>query len=161
MREFIPRVASDWTLEEPQAMRRFSRSVLETAILTGVALRALRALVLSAGIGDSWVRIVLFAVVAMLILFGVATLHLGNYPVKRWLWRAPAFAGLVVVAEMTVSALLISVGREYIGSSVATWGDWPAMLRSAMLTRIPAVCLYSGLLAGTVQLVRRVAARSS
>lgn len=155
MREFIPRVTSDWTLEEPQAVRRFSRSLLETAILTGVALRALRALVLSAGIGDSWVRIVLFAVVAMAILFGVATLHLGNYPVKRWLWRAPAFAGLVVVAELTVSALLISVGREYIGSSIATWGDWPAMLRSAMLTRIPAVCLYAGLLAGTVQLVRK------
>lgn len=135
-------------------MQRFTRSLLETAILTGVALRALRALVLSAGIGDSWARVVMFAVVALVILFGAATLHLGNYPLKRWLWRAPAFAALVVVAEMTVSALLISVGREFIGSSVATWADWPQMLRSAMLTRIPAVCLYSGLLAGTVQVVR-------
>jgi len=155
MRDFFPRVNADWTLEEPAAMRRFTLSVVETALLTGVALRALRALVLSAGVGDSWTRAIVAASLALVILFGVATLHLGNYPLQRWLWRAPAFAGLEVVAEMATSALLISVGREYLGSSVATWGDWPVMLRSAMLTRIPAIVIYAALLAGVVQVVRR------
>lgn len=159
MRDFFPRVTSDWTLEEPAAMRRFTLSIVETAILTGVSLRALRALVLAAGIGDSWTRVVVAASIALIILFGVATLHLGNFPVQRWLWRAPAFAGLVVVAEMATSALLIAVGREYIGSSIATWSDWPIMLRSAMLTRIPALCAYAALLAGVVQIVRRLLLR--
>lgn len=156
MRHFFPRVTAEWSLEEPAAVQRFSRSLVETALLTGVAMRALRALVLSAGIGDSWTRVILVVALALLLLFGIATLHLGNYPVQHWLWRAPAFAGLEVVAEMVTSALLIAAGREYLGSSVATWGDWGIMLRSAMLTRIPAVCLYAAVLAAVVQGVRRM-----
>lgn len=156
MRHFFPRVTAEWSLEEPAAVQRFSRSLVETALLTGVAMRALRALVLSAGIGDSWTRVILVVALALLLLFGIATLHLGNYPVQHWLWRAPAFAGLEVVAEMVTSALLIAAGREYLGSSVATWSDWGIMLRSAMLTRIPAVCLYAAVLAAVVQGVRRM-----
>lgn len=160
MRELLPRMTFAWSVAEPEVVRRFTRSLFETAILTGVALRCLRALVLSAGVGESWALVVLVATVALVILFGVATLHLGNYPLDQWTWRTPAFAAIAVCAEMAMSAVLILVSREYVGSSIATWSDWPVMFRSAMLTRIPALCLYAVVLAGVVQGVRRMLARS-
>lgn len=146
--------AAEFELEEPPALRRFARSLVAFAALTGVAVRLLRLLVLTAGFGESWWRLALAVTLGGVVLLGAVTVHLGNYPIQRWLWRAPAFVAVEVLAELATSALLIAAGVEMLGSSHAGWDAWPVMLRSALLSRVPFVCGYALLLAGVVQAVR-------
>src|SRR5688572_8887928 len=110
---FFPKHTVQW--EEPTVLRRFTISLWEVAILTGVALRLYRALVISAGSTESLLWAGGTFALALLVLCGAATVHLANYPTHRWVWRAPAFAGVEVAAESATSALLIWIGREPIG----------------------------------------------
>jgi hypothetical protein len=71
------------------------------------------------------------------------------------MWRAPAFAGIEVAAEMVTSALLIAVGHEANGTVRAHWDDWIGMGLNALLIRGIAIIVWSAILAGSVQLVRR------
>jgi hypothetical protein len=59
---------------------------------------------------------------------------------------------------MVTSALLIWVGREPYGSVRAEWHDWPSMAIGTLATRGLAILLWTLLLAGIVQIVRRVMA---
>jgi hypothetical protein len=74
------------------------------------------------------------------------------------LWRAPAFALIECTAEMATSALLIWIGREPYGSIRAEWHDWPSMAIGALATRGLVIILWTLLLAGIVQIVRRMMA---
>ena len=94
MPSFFPRHTVEWRLEEPAAFRRLSLSLVEMAVLTGVTLRLYRAIVLTLAAQPGWLFVGVSVAVGAAFLVGMATLHLGNYPLHRWLWRAPAF-GLV------------------------------------------------------------------
>ena len=158
MAEFFPRQTVHWKLEEPAAFRKLTLSVVEMAVLTGVVLRLLRSLALRHP-GSSWLYIGGLLALGAVILFGMATAHLGNYPVRHWLWRAPLFGALEAAAEAITSLPLIALGREPIGTARATIADWPLMAFEVLLYRTLAVCLFAAVLAGVVQLVRWVLLR--
>lgn len=149
----FPRATTELRLEEPAAFRRFSQSLVETALVTGVIIRLYRALVLGNADGGFayWAAV---TAVGFVILCGMVTAHLANYTLRRWLWRAPAFALVAVAGEMVTSLVLIAIGREPAGSVRAEWGDWPAMAGDALLYRGLAICLYAAVLALGVWAVR-------
>ncbi len=152
MARFFPRETLEWHIHEPARVRRFSLSLVRMAIFTGVTIRLYRLLVLAFG-GGGWVVIASVAG-GLMILLGLATAHLGNYPVRYWLWRAPLFGALEAATELAVSALLIAGGMERMGSAYAHWHDWFADLLPTFMARVLLVSVFAVLLAGVVQIVR-------
>lgn len=152
MSTFFPKHTVQWHFEEPTVLRRFSLSVLEMAVLTGITLRLYRAVVTTLGSG-SWLWFVAFAG-GILLLCAMATAHLANFPLKRWVWRAPLFALVVVAAEAVTSLVLIWFGREPTGTARAVWGDWMPMILSALWTRELIVCGWALVLAAVIWVVR-------
>ena len=69
--------------------------------------------------------------------------------------RVLAFVIIEVTAELGMSSLLIGFNRERFGSRVATWGDWWPMAGQTLVERGIVLVLFAGVLAATVQLVRR------
>ena len=156
MANYFPRQTVVWKVQETPGFRRLTLSLVEMAVVTGVLLRVYRAFALANASSDSWLYIGGSIAIGVLFLCAMATLHLGNYPVRHWLWRAPAFVGTEVAAEMLVSALLILLHRERYGSARAELGDWPAMAVNALLYRFVVVSTFALVLAAVVQFVRRV-----
>jgi hypothetical protein len=155
---YFPKNTDQWHFEEPTVFRRFSLSLVEMAILTGVVLRLYRALVITYGT-TSWWWIGGTFVLGLLVLCAMATVHLANYPLYRWVWRAPLFALAEVAAESATSLLLIYLGREPSGSTRAVWSDWLPMTAQTLWTRELTVCGWALVLAGAVWLVRRTILR--
>ena len=153
MSDFFPVHTVTMRIEEPKAFRRFSMSLVEMALITGVLVRVYRSLVLTHGT-SGFGYIAGTMTVAILFIVFMATSHLANYPLHHWLWRAPAFAGLEVVGEMATSLLLIALTREPNGTVRAHFDDWPSMAMRAMLYRGLIVVLWSLVLAAIVQVVR-------
>ena len=154
MSSFFPRHTIEWRLEEPAAFRKLSLSLVEMAVLTGVVLRLYRAIVLSLAAQPGWLFVGASMAVGAAFLVGMATLHLGNYPVHRWLWRAPLFGLVAAAAELATSLVLVLLGREPMGTGRATRDDWLSMVPSVLLSRLLTVVLFALVLAGVVQLVR-------
>jgi hypothetical protein len=154
---FFPRQTAEWHIEEPKAFRRFSLSLVEMALVTGVLLRVYRSFVLTRG-ASGWVVFGGTLAFGLLFLLFMTTAHLANWPIQRWAWRAPAFALLECVGEMATSLLLIWFGREPYGSVRAELHDWPSMAMGTLATRGLIIVVWTLLLAGIVQIVRRVMA---
>lgn len=154
MPPFAPHQTIEWHLEEPAAFRRLSLSLVEMALVTGVVLRLLRAFAFTHGRAS--VIVAIAAVIAWgLILVGMATAHLANYPLRHWAWRAPIFAVVETAGEMLTSLLLIGLGREPDGTARAHFNDWPSMAARTLLQSELTLCLWMLLLAGIIVLVRR------
>jgi hypothetical protein len=154
---FFPRQTIEWHIEEPRAFRRLSLSLVEMSLVTGVLLHVYRAYVLTHG-ANGWLFFGGSLALGLLFLLFMTTAHLANFPIQKWAWRAPAFALLECTGEMMTSLLLIWLGREPIGSARAEWHDWPAMSMGTLATRGLLILVWSLMLAGIVQIVRRVMA---
>jgi hypothetical protein len=154
MSNFFPRQTVEFRFEEPKAFRRISYSLVEMALVTGVLMRLYRVIVLTHG-SNNWLYIGGSIAIGLLFLLGMLTAHLANYPIHQYVWRAAAFVGLEVVGEMAVSALLIAVGLEANGTVRAHWDDWVGLSLNALLYRGLAILLWTLILAGVVQIVRR------
>ena len=154
MASFFPRHTIELRLEEPKAFRRLSFNLVEMALVAGVVLRLFRSMALTHG-SSSWLYIGGTFVLGLAFLCSMTTAHLANYPLKKWLWRAPAFGLGVVAGEMATSLLLILVGREPTGTARAGFHDWIGMAISTFWTRELVVCVWAALLALIVSLVRR------
>lgn len=157
MAKYFPRSTNEIRSEEPSAFRALTLSVLEIGLLTGVVLRIFRSVVLTHGSNSWWYLGGTFAIGAIF-LCAMATMHLANYPLRRWLWRAPMLGVLIAAGEMATSLLLILIGREPTGSGRAELADWPGMAGNAVLYRLTAVCGWALLLAVTVMIVRSLLA---
>jgi hypothetical protein len=154
MSSYFPRQTVAWkTLEEPPAFRRLTLSLVEMGLLTGIALRLYRSLVLTHG-PNSFLYLGATIAVGAIFLFGMTTLHLGNFTVRRWLWRAPAFALLELVGEMIASLALIALHREPWGTARAEFHDWLPMATVLIRWRFLPIVTFALILAGVVQLVR-------
>ena len=153
MANFFPRQTTELRFEEPKAFRKLSFSLAEMAIVTGVLVRLYRVLILTHG-SNNWLYLGATFTLEIIFLLGMATAHLANYPLHQYLWRAPLFAFIEVVAEMGTSALLIAVGYEVNGTVRAHWDDWVGMSLNALLIRGLGIALWGLVLAGVVQLVR-------
>jgi hypothetical protein len=154
MAAFFPHVTSTFKIEEPPALRRFSMSILEMGVVTGILLRLYRALVLSQGPEQSLLYVSGMFTLGLAFLFGMTTLHLGNYTIRHWLWRVPAFALIEATAESLTSLALIALHREPMGSARATFADWPDLVLRTFPWRFAIILTFSLVLAGVVQLVR-------
>jgi hypothetical protein len=157
--DFFPRSTTTWPTAGASPLRAGTRSVVLMAALTGVVLRLYRAAVLTYGSDASWVVVVAALAVGAVVLFGMATLHLANYPVRRWPLRAATFALVEIMAELLTSAVLITVGLERLGTSLATMADWPEIATRTTSVRLAALALFVLVLAGVVQAVRMTLGR--
>jgi hypothetical protein len=155
MVRFAPTTTGAWDAYEASAVRKFSRSLVAMAILTGVVWRLCRAVFLGTGPTDAPLFFGSVIALGVLVFFGMATLHVGNFPLKRWLWRIPAFALVESLAEVATSALLIAAGREPYGSAVAEWSDLGSIAATVLTTHVVVLSLYAGILALVVQGIRR------
>ena len=153
MSDFFPLHTATMRIEEPKAFRRFSISLVEMALITGVLVRVYRSLVLTHGT-NSFGYIAATMTLALVFIVFMATAHLANFPLHHWLWRAPAFAGLEVLGEMVTSLFLIWLSREPNGTVRAHFSDWPSMTLRAALYRGLIVVVWSLILAAIVQVVR-------
>ena len=160
MKRYFPKHTVQWHFEEPTVFRRFSLSLVEVAVITGVFLRLYRALVQTVGgPSSSWLWTGSTFALALLILCAAATIHLANYPVHRWVWRAPAFALVEVAAESVTALFLIWAGREPKGSTRAEWSDWLPMIWDTLWTRLLTISIWALVLAAVVAIVRRTVLR--
>lgn len=140
--------------EEPALLRRISLSLPLMAVLAGTGLRSYRAAVLEFGWSDSWLWIAGTFMGGAVFLFLMATLHLGNYSVRAWSWRAPLFALLEAATEILVSLSLTLLGIERIGSIVATIEDWQSTSWRILYIRGIGITVFAVLLALISTLVR-------
>ena len=145
--------SSEWDLEEPAAFARIARSPFELALITGVVMRLFRAVVLTHG-NVTTTFLAASLVLGTLFLLGMATLHLGRFPVREWPWRAPLFAVFETVGEMTVSLVLIALHREPWGTARAEFVDWQAMATGVVFWRVLGVSVWALLLGVTVSFIR-------
>jgi hypothetical protein len=155
MPSYFPRHTASWKIEEPAAVRRLSMSLVEIAAITGVVVRLYRAVAITHGSPSSWVYVAITITLGSAFILGMATLHLGNFTLRRWVWRAPAFAAIEATAESVTSLVLITLHREPMGSGRAEFHDWVGMSVKVFIWRMIWVLVYAAFLAGVVQLVRR------
>lgn len=156
---FFPRQTIEWHIEEPRAFRRLSLSLVEMALLTGVLLHVYRSYVLTRG-ATGWLLFGGALAFGILFLLFMTTAHLANFPIQKWAWRAPAFAAIEWAGEMATGFLLILIGREPNGTVRAELHDWPSMAVGTLETRAATILIWSLLLAGIVQIVRRLMAET-
>ena len=124
------------------------------AVLAGAGLRIYRAIVLQYGWSDRWLWIAGTFIIGAVFLFLMATLHLGNYPVKSWVWRAPTFAVVEALTEIAVSLGLTLVGLEKVGSLTATFQDWQTTSVRILFFRLVGISLFALVLALVTTVVR-------
>ena len=153
MPAFFPVKTATFKLDEARAFRRLSYSVVEMAVITAVVLRVYRALALALAGANVFALGLSFAI-GFVVLFGMVTLHLGNFTVRRWLWRAPLFALIEASAESLTSLGLIALHREPLGSARAIYADWPGIVGSIFTWRLSAIVVFALILAGVVQMAR-------
>ncbi len=160
MARYFPRETVPWHLEEPRAFRKLTLSLPAMALISGVLVRLIR---VGGGQSATWWGVFAGIALGAIVLLGLATAHLGNYPVKHWLWRAPVFGLAEGAAEAGVSALLIALGVERLGSTHAHMSDWPSIATDTIIGtpglafidgRVVMVSLFALVLAGVVQIVR-------
>jgi hypothetical protein len=154
MSGFFPRQTTDFRVYEPRAFRKLTLSLVAMALITGVVVRLVRWV----AHGPSASMIYLGASLALgtLVLLGMLALHLSNFTLRHWLWRAPAFALLESAAEIAVAALLIAMKLEQVGTGRAELHHLPGIAATVVPRRVAIVCGFAALLAGVVILVRRV-----
>jgi hypothetical protein len=125
------------------------------ALVTGVLVRVLHAVFNAHGDSLDWHAIAGRFILIPVILLGMAAVHLAQFPVRQWVWRAPAFAGAEVVVGAVTSLVLIAMERERIGTVRAEFSDWPAMVVGMLAWHLVMICLFAFILGLIVQWVRR------
>ena len=153
MPAFFPVKTATFKLDDARAFRRLSFSVVEMAIITAVVLRVYRALALALA-GSNVFFLGLSFALGFVVLFGMVTLHLGNFTVRRWLWRAPLFALIEAAAESLTSLGLIAIHREPLGSARAIYADWPGIVGNIFTWRVSAIVVFAAVLAAVVTMTR-------
>ena len=156
MIEFFPRTAPSWKLERPRSLRRVSLSLPYMALITGLLLRAWRSYALTHGAPDSWLWVGGTFLAGMTFLFLMTTLHLGNYTLRAWTWRVPAFAVLEAGSEIVVSLALTTLGLEPLGAETAEFSDWMPTATRILFWRLGGISLFALVLAVVVSIVRRI-----
>lgn len=157
MTEFFPRKTIAWeVVEDPTAIRRISNSLVEMALITGIVLRLYRAYVYSHGSPESGLWVGSTLIIGAVLLLVMLTVHLANFTVRHWWWRAPAFAALEAATEIIMSLALTAVGLEKMGSGTAEFSDWVSGAVMTLAWRVAGVIPFTIVLAVVVTIVRRV-----
>lgn len=147
------RLASELRVREPPAFSKLARSIVEIALVTGVLVRLFRAVVITHA-GDSGLYLAAMFLIGGGFVLLMATIHLSRFPLRQWVWRAPAFAALESVFESIVSICLIAAHREPLGTGAATFSDWPVIAVTILLRHTAVITIFAGILGLTAKLVR-------
>jgi hypothetical protein len=154
--EFFPRKTVAWKLEKPPPLRQLSLSLPYMALVTGVLLRLWRSYVLTHGAPDSWAWVGGTFLIGMVFLFLMVAIHLGNFTLRHWAWRAPLFALLEAGTEIVMSLALTTLGLEPLGADRAELSDWlPESVRT-LVVRLVGIMLFVMVLAVVVSIMRRI-----
>ena len=153
MSPFFPRYTATFAVQEMSRLARFAQTLAAMAVLTGVVVHLYTWLVLATG-PQGWFFILLTYAGRFIILLGLATVHLGNHTVRSWAWRAPLFIVIEGITEAAVSAVLIALGVERLGTDIAHWSDWPAIAYETLLYHAITLLVFTIVLAAVVQAVR-------
>lgn len=156
MTEFFPRKTVAWKLEEPPALRRTSLSLPQMALVAGVVMRLWRSFALTHGSPDSWAWVGGTFLAGVAFLFLMVTLHLGNYTLRNWAWRAPLFAVFESGTEIVASLALTALNLEPLGAVKAELSDWLPTATRIVTWRLLGISLFALVLAVVVSVVRRV-----
>lgn len=136
-------------------LARIPRSLIPMALVTGIAVHSYIWFVLArASANFGWIALLLAFSGRFVLLLGLATVYLGNHPVRQWIWRAPAFAFLEGAVEAIYVAVLIRIRVERIGTEHARQGDWWAIVSDILIYHGIAILVFSLILAVVVQTVR-------
>lgn len=134
---------------------RLPRSLIPMALVTGIVVHSYIWFVLArASANFGWVALLLAFSGRFVLLLGLATVYLGNHPVRQWIWRAPAFAVLEAAVEAIMVAILITIRVERIGTEHAHTRDWWSIVSDILIYHGIAILLFSLILAVVVQTVR-------
>ena len=156
MSEFFPRTTIAWRLEQPDAIRRLTLSLPQMALLTGIVMRLWRSYVLTHGSPESWAWVGGTFLAGAGFLFLMCAIHLGNFTLRNWLWRAPAFAVLEAGTEIVMSLALTTVNLEPLGADMAELSDWLPTATRIFVWRLAGVLLFAGVLGIVVSVLRRL-----
>jgi hypothetical protein len=126
------------------------------ALLTGIGLRAWRSFSLTHGSSDSWIWVGGTFLAGTAFLFVMCAVHLGNFPLRKWTWRAPAFAVLEAGSEIVMSLALTALALEPLGSATAELGDWLPTAVRIFFFRLIGVLIFALVLAAIVSVLRRI-----
>ena len=151
----FPRDTQQWAIQELSAVRRLSVSLPWFGLCAGVAVRGYRWAALSLLPTQTGGVLLALILVGLALLCGLATLHLANFTLRSWRWRAPALGAFIGVGESAASLALTAAGQERLGSTVAVLSDWPDVAMGVLLSRVVVVSLFALALAVVVVVLRR------
>jgi hypothetical protein len=136
-------------------LHRIPRSLIPMALITGIVVHSYIWFVLArASAGFGWIGLLLAFSGRFVLLLGLATVYLGNHPVRQWIWRAPLFALAEGAVEAVMVAILIRVRVERIGTEHAHQRDWMSIVSDILIYHGIAIIVFSAILAVVVQTVR-------
>jgi hypothetical protein len=136
-------------------LAKLPRSLIPMAVFTGIVVHSYIWLVLArASVHFGWIALLLAFSGRFVLLLALATVYLGNHPVRQWIWRAPAFAALEIAVEAIMVAALIQIRIERIGTEHAHRTDWWGIVSDIMIYHGIAILVFSAILAVVVQTVR-------
>ena len=156
MAEFFPRHSTTWRLEQPKALRRLSLSLPQMALVTGIVIHLWRSYALTHGSPDSWAWVGGTFLVGAAFLFLMCAIHLANFTLRNWIWRAPLFAVLEAGTEIVMTLALTTLNLEPLGADRAEFSDWiPTGIR-ILLLRFGGIVLFALVLGLVVSVLRRI-----
>jgi hypothetical protein len=136
-------------------LSRIPRSLIPMALITGIVVHSYIWLVLArASVSFGWIALLLAFSGRFVLLLGLATVYLGNHPVRQWIWRVPLFALAECTVEAAMVAILIRVRAERIGTEHAQQRDWWSIASDILIYHGIAIIVFSAILAVVVQTVR-------
>ena len=134
---------------------RIPRSLVPMALITGILVHSYIWFVLArASVNFGWIALLLAFAGRFVLLLGLATVYLGNHPVRQWIWRAPLFALAESAVEAAMVAALIKVRVERIGTEHAHQRDWWSIVSDILIYHGIAILVFSLILGVVVQIVR-------
>lgn len=134
---------------------RIPRSLIPMALITGIVVHSYIWFVLArASVNFGWIALLLAFAGRFVLLLGLATVYLGNHPVRQWIWRAPLFALAESAVEAAMVAVLIQLRAERIGTEHAHQRDWWSIVSDILVYHGIAILVFSLILGVVVQIVR-------
>ena len=134
---------------------RIPRSLIPMALITGIVVHSYIWFVLArASVNFGWIALLLAFAGRFVLLLGLATVYLGNHPVRQWVWRAPLFALAESAVEAAMVAVLIQLRAERIGTEHAHQRDWWSIVSDILVYHGIAILVFSLILGVVVQIVR-------
>lgn len=151
----FPRHTQQFHIQDLSAWRRLALSLPWFGVLIGVVVRLYRwgAFVLFPT--PSGAQVLALLLVGVAVLFGLSTLHLANYTLRAWRFRAPLLGAFVAVGEAATSLVLTLAGQERIARMTATLADWPSSAIQILVSRVVVISLFALALAAAVIVLRR------